>query len=422
VTIVLRRAPSAGAPLVLGYHVGERQILPAVPASWGLATALGGYTSAAIVAEARSLAGDAPLVLVGWSAGCQAVRQLLRAGVEPLAVVALDGAHASLPVEPWQVETWADYALRGLLVLTCTRQTYVEQLPRGRYASTLRIASMLLGADFEQLLDGAHGLGRGRVEVHPSGRIDGPAHAREVTEHLPRILREIVVPALADEERSPVAQGAPSLGARVLEVARSQLGVTETPSGSNTGREIRGYLAPCVRGGRRVGLTAGEWCAAFASWCVWLAWAEADEWGAAEIAAMVEWREAGGEAPPIGYRCAVHELVSDARASGAWRGPESAEVPLPGDLLVFGRAGSDPTRGGLGHVAVCEAWSAAANAAISGNDGNAVRRREWSGSAAPWGPLLGWVRTARVSGPLRSSRRAVVSSLQRLKPRRHRRG
>ena len=71
---------------------------------------------------------------------------------------------------------------------------------------------------------------------------------------------------------SDVTQAAPSLGARVLEVARSQLGVTEVPFGSNTGREIRGYLAPCVRGGLRVGLTAGEWCAAFASWCVWSEW------------------------------------------------------------------------------------------------------------------------------------------------------
>ena len=393
-TLTHVRTPADGAPLVLAYHVGAVRILPHVPESWGLATGSPPFTDPSVIAEARKLAGHSPLVLVGWSAGCQAVRQLLRAGLEPLAVIALDGAHADWPaLQPWQVETWADYALRGVLVVTATRQTYVETLPRGRYASTLRVAAMLLGEDPATIADGVYPLGRGQVEIHPSARIDGPAHMKEIAEHLPRILREIVVPAI-EGAPAPVAQASPpsGLGQAALDVARAELakGVREEPPGSNTGPEVRRYLAPCVRGGRSVGLSGGPWCAAFASWCTWSAW-----WPGDEFAVALSWprsREGWGigPQPPIGYRAAVHELVEDASACGAWRAPEAAETPRPGDLLVFGRAGATPTRGGLGHVAICEAWGAV-KSCISGNDGDAVRRREWA-SESPWGPLLGWIR------------------------------
>lgn len=121
-----------------------------------------------------------------------------------------------------------------------------------------------------------------------------------------------------------------SLGQRALEIAVKELGVKETPTHSNTGPRIKEYLAKCERNGKLVGLTAGNWCAAFASWCGFNACQP-------------------GEKPPHLYRCAVAELWKDAMASGTAK-PVNY-IPKLGDLAIFKRSGQDPTKGAEGHVA-----------------------------------------------------------------------
>lgn len=181
--------------------------------------------------------------------------------------------------------------------------------------------------------------------------------------------------------------GPSTLGARALEVARGELGrgVREMPPGSNTGPDVRAYLAPCVRNGRRLGLTVGAWCAAFASWCVWEAWLTGASSGPSVLTWTPDARPAFADLryPPIGYRAAVSELVDDARATGTWRPAQAAEEPRPGDLLVWSH-----------HVGLCEVWAPGERAAICGNDGDAVARVDLgtSGEHPRCGPLLGWVR------------------------------
>src|SRR5262245_9758126 len=70
-------------------------------------------------------------VLVGYSAGCRSVRSLLLEGVHPVAVVTIDGTHASKPPAAWQLDVWRELAAearRGerVWVATCTQRLYVE--------------------------------------------------------------------------------------------------------------------------------------------------------------------------------------------------------------------------------------------------------------------------------------------------------
>lgn len=120
-----------------------------------------------------------------------------------------------------------------------------------------------------------------------------------------------------------------SLGQRALELAIKELGVVETPAHSNAGPKIKEYFAKCERNGKPLGLTAGNWCAAFASWC---------GFNACET----------GEKPPHLYRAAVTELWKDAVASGTAK--PTSYVPKVGDLAIFTRGGQNPTKGGEGHV------------------------------------------------------------------------
>jgi hypothetical protein len=204
------------------------------------------------------------------------------------------------------------------------------------------------------------------------------------------------------------AQSAPSLGLATLRIAQAELarGVREVPLGSNTSVDVRRYLAPCVRHGRRVyphpETAADAWCAAFASWCVWQAWWERTNEGypfPSDRDEMIAdgartWGDRCPCCPPIGYRAAVSELVDDARATGALRLPNADEYPLPGDLIVYGRDNQSPLHGGHGHVAVCERWSPVdGHAVISGNSHDRVARDEWdAGDSSPWGPMLAWIK------------------------------
>jgi len=124
-----------------------------------------------------------------------------------------------------------------------------------------------------------------------------------------------------------------TLGQRCVDVAMAEFkaGVREVPAGSNSGPRVREYLAPCVRGDRnvRLGLTASNWCMAFASWCLYQALRSTDK------------------APPHGYRAGVVEALADAqdpnaRWTGRWKPiidvRSGVWFPKPGDLAIYDRS------------------------------------------------------------------------------------
>lgn len=115
--------------------------------------------------------------------------------------------------------------------------------------------------------------------------------------------------------------------ASLVEVAKGELGVTESPPGSNEGPRVSEYLAGCERRGvGRLHLHAAEWCAAFVGWC------------ANQASLAIPWR------------ASVAEVVTDAWSEG-FRPVPTARA---GDLAVWRRLGEDPRKGGHGHIGIVE--------------------------------------------------------------------
>lgn len=403
-TVKLRTVQTAAddsAPLVLLYLVGSQcdtDLRAALPGCGIVASSESGLaTTSQIIGLARiaaKVSEAAPLVLVGYSAGCQGVRRHLLDGVEPAAVVAIDGTHASWPPAQWQIDVWSraiDRARDGssTFVATCTQQRYTERLGPGKaFASTRtvleRASGAILGAGVEAHEGGLHLLS------YASADIDAGAHIRQQREVLPDVLRRFVAPALAREPRSKtllerigsaVTQGLAaavasvptiveptSLGAAALEVARSQLNVSER-TGKNDGPAIAAYFEGCTRRDPRgkeqpTGWATGwDWCAAFASWCGYRASVDAK--------------------PPHGRRIAVWELVRDAREAGAWQDvAEWGDGPRPGDLVIWQRSGDPRKPGQTGHVSRCVSFVGGKLVTIGGNEQNRVREADVSADLA----------------------------------------
>jgi len=193
-----------GAPVLACWLVGPQMdaaIRAALPGCRILASTARDLAPAE--AAIRAAGGNGPLVLAGWSAGCESVRALLLAGVEPAAVVTLDGTHASLPAADWQIDVWralAEEARRGerLWIATCTQQLYVESLPAGqRFTATRHVLERAVGCE---LPPGAE-IHEGGLHVYsvPSAAIDAEAHKAQLRDWLPRVLREHVAPWLGLE-------------------------------------------------------------------------------------------------------------------------------------------------------------------------------------------------------------------------------
>lgn len=147
------------------------------------------------------------------------------------------------------------------------------------------------------------------------------------------------------EDPAPAVDASP-LAARALEVARSQIGVREQPTGSNRGVEVDGYL-------RAVDLepTQGSfaWCAAFVYWCFARA---ADELGvdnpAVRTAGVLDhWRRAG----------------TVPRATKV-KGAEAAQDPT---LVPSGALFAISVGHGLGHMGFVESVTAGSLVTIEGN-------------------------------------------------------
>ncbi len=91
------------------------------------------------------------VILLDWSAECQAEREKLRASAWPLVSLALEGMSGSIPPTAEQFEPWSDLAARtcagkACFILAHTVMTYAERLsPAKRYGSTTHTAELVTG-------------------------------------------------------------------------------------------------------------------------------------------------------------------------------------------------------------------------------------------------------------------------------------
>lgn len=328
--------------------------------------------------------------LVGFSAGCQGVRAHLWKGIDPPAIVALDGTSANWPrPDASQIDVWSQVALEAsqrekTVVLTCTLQRYTERLAKP-FAATSTVLTRALGWDAlagvkplsaaPAVYPGAPVLEMHQGDLHAMAYggtdCDARAHAAQLVTVLPDVLARYVAPRLGVQSPgigevarmalAGVGAWLAMVGRHLLDRAQdgaaghlqraiAEVGVKETPGPASTPR-IDEYLSVCVRNGKLLGLRGDDqfsWCAAFASWC-----------GLPE-----------GMTP----RAAVAELVADARARGLWRDGSVWRDPQPGDLAIYTRAGQDPRHGGSGHVnRVVQQLGGGMMRTVGGNEQDAVR-------------------------------------------------
>jgi len=216
--IRVARTASPGSPVVVLYHAGaSAAVLAAVPSSWGIVsetypgfqdhyTHLGAdaITPMPDVLAAAGASPDAPVVLVGFSEGCQGVRTQLLAGVEPSAVLAVDGIHA-------QTEAWRTLVLRarrGEAKLTVTHSS----IEPGSYPSTTATAAVLesfRGTDDYPLTSVYED---GGLRILGFAGTDAAAHIFQGTVVLPNELARIAEGALP-AYRSSFSLAGPILGA-----------------------------------------------------------------------------------------------------------------------------------------------------------------------------------------------------------------
>jgi hypothetical protein len=359
----------------------------------------------------RTLAKYAPgvsvtrLAFIGYSAGCWYARDGLfaheddRAAID--AALMLDGLHGTKA----QLEHAIAYSETGALI-----STHTDVQTQGYPSTTETAETLAIEAPLATIIHRTPKLGETQKQQH----------GRSLTQHGPEVVRDHLVPILKsleadgtsgnqsvsgdrqrdedpppDTDPDPDAWRAPdlSLAERMCEWLGFEFGhkVREIP-GSQHNPRIVGYSQQCRRRGTFLGVnSAGEpewdlstdrgfplplptdelaWCAAFRSACL--------------LANLLP-----GEEPPHGLRVSVREQCEDARAAGTLRLVGSGYVPKPGDAVIKARNGQNPLHGGQGHVhTIIVTWDvdvlpdgtlgAGGYRAIGGNEGNAVRVRDWS--------------------------------------------
>lgn len=323
------------------------------------------------------------ITLVGYSAGCQALRAQLQRGAGDLVdgLVPVDGTHASFPApsELMEIKPWRDFAdqaraKRKVMTATHTMLTYTEQLPKP-FMCTWHVLQRVTGWPLaEQGEDGVPvPTEEGFLAVWSYADADAAGHRYQGREALPAALEATlklvrtkpaaVVDAPPTTERSaqPAVEWAgDTLGQRAVAWAEAQMkaGKCEVPKGSNAGPFVAECLEPCVRNGKPLGLRAGNWCAAFAC--------------AAEANARLS-----GDPPPVHeYRASGFELEQDAKAAGVWRAAEQARSgafePEVGDIVTFKRGAESWQR----HVVRFMRWLDRARGkyeTIGGNEADGIR-------------------------------------------------
>ena len=146
-----------------------------------------------------------------------------------------------------------------------------------------------------------------------------------------------------------VAGAGTPAGQAMVNLARNEIGVTESPPGSNDSPRIAQFRQATAGAG------VGPWCAYFVSWAA---------------------REAGA---PIGDRGQGHGLVADVWSWGQRTGKSlpAGSTPQPGDLIVWPN-----------HIGIVEAVLPDGRVqTIEGNSSDQVSRRTHEASSA-----LGYVR------------------------------
>lgn len=278
---IMQKGHGATRILVLAYFVADKHaLLSRLPGSacvivdnddkggrFSRVPGKGGVdTLAQVVDKARREAGVfdvEAIILIGWSAGGQAVREQLRAGMRPEVVVELDGASGSVPPNADQIAPWkdaAEAARRGELcfILTATQLTYTRSLPPAdRFESTVYVATELWNRErplspAELLTPGAYQDGSFLVEVHASGTMDGAAHRREQNEHLPDLLGRVAMPWLENRVPStqPTGAGAaaePAQASPMVDRSAKALQAKLNDGGASPPLDVDGDIGPKTR-------------------------------------------------------------------------------------------------------------------------------------------------------------------------------
>ena len=263
-----------------------------------------------------------------------------------LAAVFVDGLHArgndleaELSGKHDGVIEYGRAALRGERVLVVTHS---QIIPPG-YASTRATAEAVLQA-LEVFRPVRHtNLHAAGLHVISGAGADGPAHSAQLMKYGPLACEQHVAPWLEEHRPSDTDPAPPpvdveaSLQLRALQwclAEAARWGDQKVPAD-----RVREYLSGCVRRGKPLGLTRGNFCCSAQ--------------GFAEHRVQL----AGEQVPP--WRAGAREPMRDARAGirGAWhpiaRVRETGYLPPPGSLAIYWRESPNDWRGHIERVIEC---------------------------------------------------------------------
>lgn len=203
--------------------------------------------------------------------------------------------------------------------------------------------------------------GAGTAFADQLAAAQSPAQGLQMNGSAP--LGQVGVPGSAHPLLARMATAMPgqfgSAGAQALALAQREVGVVESPPGSNDSPRIAEYRTATSGAAE----TPGPWCAYFVSWL------------------------ARGAGAPIGPGGAGMGYVPDveqwARQNGRFY---SGSTPQPGDVIVFQRNGADRPD----HIGIVERVDPDGRVhTIEGNSSNSVARRSYPGAD---GQIRGYVR------------------------------
>jgi len=295
-----------------------------------------------------------------WSAGFAFWRELPEADMNMLAgLVLLDSEHSNKDADgtagdallAWAVK-WAKRAQQQNAVFWIGH-TDVQTEPAvasttASAVETVRLAGGISGYFNVRAFDTSK---NPATEHENALNVWGPGFIAEAIEQLP-----------SDTSRTPLPWRNPlrSRGDRAVEWALTKLGTKEEPPGSNTGPEIKAWLAPCERDVDNdgdmdnLGLKAAEWCSAFAC--------------AADRAVQL-----AHELPSHPYFAAGLDFQKWAIANDRWRSKDrilAGDLPRKGELAILKRGSLDWQR----HVCRVELVNMDMSyLAVGGNEGNTVK-------------------------------------------------
>ncbi len=310
--------------------------------------------------------------LVGFSAGCQALRAHLIAGAEPDALIPVDGTHCSKPpnerTQIWPWKTYAEKARDGRCVMVAS---HTNILPPN-FTGTRTTLEHITGWPLPPNVEGRRQ--EGKLVVHSYTGTDAAAHISQARNALSRMVAEamdllgarppsVAPPPVALPPSAAWLNPALPLGERCVlwSLAEMERGVCEAPAGSNRSPDIDRYLDPAEpiyrrNTGERLRLRGVAWCAAAA--------------GAAHRACARP-----GEAYPT-VRVSGAEMVEDAVEVGAWRPVAAVRLqgwtPRLGDIAIYDR--SHEGSAWMRHVCrVAAVGDDGTFATIGGNEGDRWR-------------------------------------------------